>query len=842
MRMESQSGKRWVVVGLLLGVLLVHLSPDAVNAQRAGVPRMKARITSPAPRATVVGPVDFIATVENGTPPFTYTWKFRRGTPACITTTSNLPQNLVSANFGPGRVFSALLTVSDSRTPRPARRRARVAFTMAALPPPGTVSAVSINSTSANLPGPGPAPIAEQPVTGLPDFQVLAANDLGMHCGDLDHRVASILPPFNVVRAQVIQKGDQGGLPQILTDQEVLVNYSAASNPQDPALQAVPPQTIFKTNFWDLNPRGTGNILAFDAYEPFYPPSALTPGAMSTDTGLPVPDLATGAIHQQSMAGVAVPYAANDPQPFTRFDVDLPFFAAFPFGYNLTGLNWFSADGVPITPFDDAGRKNPYPLLRIQPEAAPVNTLGVAAGTRLATVDAVVPVSAEADCFRCHTSPVDGGNGLAACLADSVANCPPGGGSPRSATEFNVVRATNDPNFGAVPLDVSREWAADLNIVRLHDAKHLSAQGGVSLESTTPVVCQRCHYTPALDLLQVGPQDTANGRRQANHQTNSRVLHAFHARMTDLFLNDMPPPNDPLRFNAQAGKPVVNALVQGKLNESCYQCHPGRVTQCLRGAMFNGGLVCQDCHGSMQQVGDDFSQNLSEATPFPGGADLTKRVPWASEPKCQSCHTGDALDNLTGDPNVIPSSDGIRLLQAYRTGDAAATPIVAANRRFAENNDAATGNHILYRLSKEDNHAGLFCQSCHGSTHAEWPVQPSSGQFMANDNLAALQLQGHAGTIAECTTCHATGTAPLGLAGPHGLHPLGDARWVDPDTGHRRFLGGNGNACRACHGLNGEGTVLARVTAARSFNVEGRTVNLEVGRQVSCTLCHGNKL
>jgi hypothetical protein len=258
--------------------------------------------------------------------------------------------------------------------------------------------------------------------------------------------------------------------------------------------------------------------------------------------------------------------------------------------------------------------------------------------------------------------------------------------------------------------------------------------------------------------------------------------------------------------------------------------------------MFNGGLICQDCHGNMQQVGDDFSQNLSVATPFPGGADLNKRIPWASEPKCQSCHTGDAFNNLTADPNVIPSSDGIRLLQAYRSNDATATPIVATNRRFAENLDAATGNHVLYRVSKEDSHAGLFCQSCHGSTHAEWPVQPSSGQFMANDNVAALQLQGHVGTIAECTACHAAGTAPLGLNGPHGLHPVGDARWVDPDTGHPNFFGGNGNACRACHGVNGEGTVLARVTAARSFNADGQTVNLAVGSEVSCTICHGNEL
>ena len=100
--------------------------------------------------------------------------------------------------------------------------------------------------------------------------------------------------------------------------------------------------------------------------------------------------------------------------------------------------------------------------------------------------------------------------------------------------------------------------------------------------------------------------------------------------------------------------------------------------------MFNGGLVCNDCHGTMTQVGNDFSANFSSATPFPAGADMTKRVPWANEPKCQSCHTGDAMSNLTSDANVIKSADGIRLLQAWHTNDANATPITATNTRFAE--------------------------------------------------------------------------------------------------------------------------------------------------------------
>ena len=40
-----------------------------------------------------------------------------------------------------------------------------------------------------------------------PSYEVLAWNDLGMHCYDKDFSTFSILPPYNTVWAQVIEKG-----------------------------------------------------------------------------------------------------------------------------------------------------------------------------------------------------------------------------------------------------------------------------------------------------------------------------------------------------------------------------------------------------------------------------------------------------------------------------------------------------------------------------------------------------------------------------------------------------------------------------------------------------------
>ena len=90
----------------------------------------------------------------------------------------------------------------------------------------------------------------------------------------------------------------------------------------------------------------------------------------------------------------------------------------------------------------------------------------------------------------------------------------------------------------------------------------------------------------------------------------------------------------------------------------------------------------------MTQVGNDFSRDL------PGGAFIiasdfypnpnTPRVPWLNEPTCGSCHTGDAVSNLTGTPGAIAAKDSIRLLQAYLSTDPKATPILPTNKRFAE--------------------------------------------------------------------------------------------------------------------------------------------------------------
>jgi len=271
--------------------------------------------------------------------------------------------------------------------------------------------------------------------------------------------------------------------------------------------------------------------------------------------------------------------------------------------------------------------------------------------------------------------------------------------------------------------------------------------------------------------------------------------------------------------------------------------------------MFNGGMICSDCHGSMLQVGDDFSKNVSPTNPgaFILAKDFytnatTPRVPWANEPGCGSCHTGDTTSNLTAQTGAIVNkkdtygnTDNLRLRQAFKTGDAKATPIVPTNKRFAEPAVPATfngftnpgaGNPQLYRVST--GHGGVMCEGCHGATHAEWPnANPN-----ANDNVTATQLQSHTGTIVECGPCHTTSALPSNTqGGPHGMHLVNDSRFYS--SAHKSMAKTEnakpgGGTCGACHGADHKGTVLARAQAARTLGSK----SVAKGQMISCDICH----
>ena len=408
-------------------------------------------------------------------------------------------------------------------------------------------------------------------------------------------------------------------------------------------------------------------------------------------------------------------------------------------------MKWFTAEGIPITALDDRNKQNTYPLMAIQPFDVSTSNVPTATST-------VLPVSDEMYCSNCHST-----GGVAA--------------NSSTQTKWGVV---------AWSTSVVTQIQYRENILILHDAKHTAS----SLMGRKPVLCASCHYSPALDLTGAGPQGD-----QVNKPMFSFAVHGRHGK--DL--------------NGNIPSATSPAIIPGVDVAACYNCHPGTVTKCLRGAMGAAGITCNDCHGGLLAVGGVYPT-------------VPTRTPWVNEPKCQSCHTGDAL---------VQMGNNIRLKVAYDPADPAAAPRIATNKRFAEE------DNTLYRNSR--GHGGMACQACHGSTHAEWPI----ADLKANDNVAATQLQGHSGPIIECNTCHGDGQV-LTTNGPHGLHNVNNRAW---NEGHSDFFSLGASTCQTCHGVALEGTVLSRAAADRRLvSDEGRTRFIAKGTQVSCTLCHENPL
>ncbi len=159
-----------------------------------------------------------------------------------------------------------------------------------------------------------------------PTHVVLAYNELGMHCMQQDFSEMMILPPYNNLRAQVIDRTH--GEPEIVRD-GVTVRYVLPGNTR----------SADKCNFWTYDQA----LLGVD---------------------LP-PNVGLGGF---GMAGTMAATADRD----------------------------WQATGVPVTPVDDTGRENPYPLALVSVEKSNVV---------VAQTQAVVPVSWEMSCNICHNTP-----------------------------------------------------------------------------------------------------------------------------------------------------------------------------------------------------------------------------------------------------------------------------------------------------------------------------------------------------------------------------------------------------------------------------------------------------
>lgn len=228
--------------------------------------------------------------------------------------------------------------------------------------------------------------------------------------------------------------------------------------------------------------------------------------------------------------------------------------------------------------------------------------------------------------------------------------------NPYSLADIRVLVNNQEQAHTQAVVPVSWEISCDLchndsdapaSVLVAHDLLHET-----NLQNEKPVLCARCHQQAPLG---------ASGLGEPGLPSLSRAMHHAHASRMDDVLDQLN-------------------------NVSCYACHPGKLTHCLRDIHFSKGMNCMSCHTSMEAVAQE------------------NRRPWVDEPQCAGCHQSRKPQFAFEPPGT------------------------------------------LYRASK--GHGNVHCEACHGSPHAITPT------VVEADNVQAIALQGHAGTINTCTVCH----------------------------------------------------------------------------------------
>jgi hypothetical protein len=547
-------------------------------------------------------------------------------------------------------------------------------------------------------------------------------NDLGMHCMDADYSVFSILPPFNTFHAQFVSQGQL-----VTTDDQVMVTYEAVADPAG----SINRTSVGKSTFW----QHAGSLY-------------LAPGA---------PALADDA----GLAGFAMPGAQNIPQPM-RFDSD---------------KGWFTAEGVPITPVDDGGRHNTYPMMRLVARHK-------ATGAVLASVDVVLPVSDEMDCRACHAS---GSAEAAKPAAGWVWNC-----DPQRDYRWNILRLHDELRAGS-PEYLTALTTAGYETTGLYATAH---DGG------TPVLCARCHASNALP-----------GTGLAGIPPLTQAIHGLHAYVSD----------------PATGQPLND--LQNRA--ACYRCHPGSETRCLRGAMGSAvdgagvlSMDCQSCHGNMERVGADNRRgwldqpncqncHTGTATKNSGAIRFDSAFDGQGNPRVAADLT------FATDPNV-PAADASLFRFSRGHGDlycSACHGSTHAEFSSTEANDNVYAQQI-------QGHIGVIaeCTACHttqptataGGPHGLHPIGAS--WISRHDNAAESNLNG-------CKLCHGAdlrGTVLSRMLADRTLTAFGTKRWW------RGFQVG----CYNCHpGPNDDDA-----TSNRPAVVTDANLTTPAGQSVSRTL------
>ncbi|MBP2681850.1 MAG: hypothetical protein H6Q78_1713 [Candidatus Krumholzibacteriota bacterium] len=311
------------------------------------------------------------------------------------------------------------------------------------------------------------------------DYVVFAWNNLGMHCLNDTYDQAVILPPYNTLWAQVVLKGNP---PEIVTS-GVTVDYAI-----------------------DVNTYSYGKR----SYGQFWDNAVALFGPLLGITSLP---------HDIGLTGIGLS------------------------GKMTAAADHFIAEGIPVTPVNDAGQWNPYQAALI--------TVRSSGGTVLAQTRATVPVSDEINCAKCHGQ--DAWHDVLLkhdqlhttnLLASTPVLCASCHGSP--------ALGTSGPGTSGIYLSKA-----------IHGA-----------HASRGAVCYDCHP---------GPATLCN--RSVRHSTTDGNCTTCHGTID------------------QVASTIPGARIPWVNEPSCVSCHTGVAGVATGFALYrdapgHGGLYCATCHGS----------------------------------------------------------------------------------------------------------------------------------------------------------------------------------------------------------------------------------------------------
>ncbi len=498
------------------------------------------------------------------------------------------------------------------------------------------------------------------------------------------HSIYSLFPPFSNLRAQLVVSG------RLVTNaSEYTVTYESIAD---------------STGSINTTSKGKGDFYSHVA--------ALYKTNLLADEGL---------------AGFSMPGASNAPQPM---------------GFEPV-LHCFRAEGIPVTPYDDQGRRNEHPLFRLVARDQ--------SGAVVATTQVPLPTTDRMDCRGCHFS---GADVMARPAAGWVWDC-----DPERDYRLNILKYHDEAREGSV------SYVESLKAAGYNPSGLLTTV----TQDSTPVLCVRCHVSNAL------PGSGLEGMRPL-----TRLIHTKHSKVPD----------------PVSGLP----LDDGSTSQTCLRCHAGSEDSYLRGghhgAVTASGaltLQCQSCHGSMLQIGvrgrqgwldepncqschtgtvlknngqvrytSAFDTNglvrvpvdrtfATEANQPEAGLSLYRTSKGHGGLQCAACH---------GAPHAeLPSTQPNENLQNLQLQGYAGTLLECSVCHPTTPSNVSGGPHGMHPVDRqwlekhhEDDADGMQCQACHGTDDRGAVLSRAVGdRFISIEGQTLAFLRG---ASIGCYNCH----------------------------------------------------------------------------------------